>query len=401
MSTTAFTIRSLEKLAPQEKRYAVFDSQARGLAIAVHPSGAKTFFYMRKWHGAPRRKTIGGLEDVTIETARAKTAEFNAEWARWKMDGCAGVDPFAKPEAGEPTLNQLLEAYISRHLLLRAKRPQIAEKNTRWMFEKYLATFKNRKISTINRQSVLRLHGELGETHKFTANRLVQLLKALFFFAEQAEIWTGANPAKNIKLYHEPKRTRFLEPDELARLFTALRKEKNRDLTDFVNLCLWLGARKSDVLSLRWENISLPDNRLTIPDPKNRKPYVIPLTPEAIAILKSRQRTRTAGNPWVFPSHGASGHIVDLKGAWKKLLQRANVSGLRIHDLRRTQGSWQAAQGTSLPIIGKSLGHSSVAATQIYSQLSLDPVREAMTASNAAMFAASRKKVKLLAAHNG
>jgi integrase len=398
VSTTAFTIRSLEKLAPEEKRYAVFDSQARGLAIAVHPSGAKTFFYMRKWHGAPRRKTIGGLEDVTIETARTKTAEYNAEWARWKMDGCLGATPFEKPEEGEPTLNELLESYISRHLLLRAKRPQEAEKAARWMFRKYLTSFKNRKISTITRQSVLRLHAELGETHKFTANRLIQLLKALFFFAAQAEIWTGPNPCANIKLFHEAKRTRFMQPDELPRLFVALRKEKNRDLTDFVNLCLWLGARKSDVLSLRWENVSLPDNRVTIPDPKNRKPYLVPLTPEAVAILKSRERQKTKDTPWVFPSHGVTGHIVDLKSAWKKLLKRANIENLRIHDLRRTQGSWQAAQGTSLQIIGKSLGHSSVQATQIYSQVSLDPVRAAMTASNSAMFAASKKKVKLLAA---
>jgi integrase len=403
VGTSNFTIRFIEGLeVPKDKRYSVFDSQARGLAIAVHPSGARTFFYMRKWDGLPRRKTIGGWGDVDIETARTKTAEYNAEWARWKMDGCVGVDPFAKPEAGEPTLNELVEAYISRHLLLHAKRPKAAEQNLRWMVAKYLKNFLHRKVSTINRQSVRRLHDEMGEAHQFTANRVLQTIKSLYNFAEQAEMWTGPNPCKGVKLYHEPKRTRFVQPDELPRFFVALHKErkKNRDLTDFVNLCLWLGARKSDVLSLRWENISLADNRLTIPDPKNRRPYIIPVTPEASAILESRLRTRIAGNPWVFPSHGASGHVVDLKSAWKKFLQRAQIENLRIHDLRRTQGSWQAAQGTSLQIIGKSLGHSSVQATAIYSQLGLDPVRAAMTAANAAMVEASKKKVKLLAATN-
>jgi integrase len=68
---------------------------------------------------------------------------------------------------------------------------------------------------------------------------------------------------------------------------------------------------------------------------------------------------------------------------------------LRIHDLRRTLGSWQAALGTSLPIIGKSLGHQSLEATQIYSRLELDPVRQSVERAGAALLAAGRGPLTL------
>jgi integrase len=193
-------------------------------------------------------------------------------------------------------------------------------------------------------------------------------------------------------MFGETKRKRFLQPDELARLFRAMRSEPNPDLVDYVNLSLWTGCRRSDVLSMRWQDVHLEDNRLDIPDPK-AEPYSVPLTPEAIEILKRRLKKRRDDSPWVFPSIGATGHIVDLKKRWKELLKRAEITDLRQHDLRRTQGSWQAAQGTSLQVIGKSLGHASIQATAIYSQLQLDPVRESMAAANKQMGLAMRKRL--------
>jgi integrase len=69
-------------------------------------------------------------------------------------------------------------------------------------------------------------------------------------------------------------------------------------------------------------------------------------------------------------------------------LKRAGLTDLRIHDLRRTLGSWQAALGASLPIIGKSLGHQSLEATQIYSRLELGPVRQSVERAGQAMLLA-------------
>ena len=143
---------------------------------------------------------------------------------------------------------------------------------------------------------------------------------------------------------------------------------------------------------MRWQNIELADNRWSVPEPKNRTPYAVPLVREAIEMLKDRQS---------ICGTGASGHLVNLKRGWNGLLARAKITDLRIHDLRRTLGSWQAASGASLPVIGKSLGHRSTCATQIYARLDLDPVRASVTAATQAMIAAAKKKPKHLTAAGG
>ena len=73
---------------------------------------------------------------------------------------------------------------------------------------------------------------------------------------------------------------------------------------------------------------------------------------------------------------------------WARLLKRAGLQDRRLHDLRRSLGSWQAIGGSSLSVIGKSLGHTSLSATAIYARLSFDPVRESVERATAAMLAA-------------
>jgi integrase len=108
-------------------------------------------------------------------------------------------------------------------------------------------------------------------------------------------------------------------------------------------------------------------------------------------VLRSRLLNRVKDNAWVFPSDSSkSGHLLDLKRGWKKLRKRAKLTDVRIHDLRRTLGSWQAASGTSLQIIGKSLGHGSIQSTQVYAYLRMAPVRESVQNATAAMLTAAK-----------
>jgi integrase len=119
-------------------------------------------------------------------------------------------------------------------------------------------------------------------------------------------------------------------------------------------------------------------------------PYAVTLTNAAMALLQTRWNKReklNRGMPkkniekWVFPSDGATGHLVSPKTAWKRILERAGVTDLRIHDLRRTVGSYMAMQNISPAIIGKTLGHRSPTSTAIYARMNLDPVRAALEAT--------------------
>jgi integrase len=139
---------------------------------------------------------------------------------------------------------------------------------------------------------------------------------------------------------------------------------------------------------MRWDEIDWKRATWTIPAEKAKsdEDMNVVLSPVVIQILENRKASSLS--PWVFPGVGKSGHLVEPKTAWARIMKRAGLTDVRLHDLRRTLGSWQAATGASLPIIGKSLGHESLEATKVYARLNLDPVRESVNRATQAMLIA-------------
>ncbi len=385
-----FTKRSLESLeAPsaEDGRAIYHDTRERGLIFVVYPSGERSFVWYRKVRRRPTFRTLGPFPDLTIEQARGKASEMNARVAQ-------GLDPF-EPEG--ITFGVVYDRYIKEWLATEAKRPD-HEMAAAEACKRYLAQWSGLPLSQLCSDDVVRLHGHLKEKHGvFAANRTLQYLKAAINWARRARLFGGNNPAAGVGIFKEPKRKRYLQPDELKRLFKTMnRSETSDDLRHFVSLALFTGARRNDLARMRWEQICMTatgEQFWAIPDPKG-EPYNVPLTAPALRILAERRRERKDGNPWVFPGAGKSGHLQDPKHGWTTLRRRAKIEDVRLHDLRRTLGSWQAAQGASLHIIGKSLGHAdNSGATAIYSQLQLDPVRNSMKkAARAMLLTAGRRK---------
>jgi integrase len=146
---------------------------------------------------------------------------------------------------------------------------------------------------------------------------------------------------------------------------------------------------------MRWPQINFSRVVWTIPaeEAKEDEPLIIPLLPQALEILKRRKQAAT--NEWVFPGRGRTGHLVEPKSCWRRILEAAGLSNLWLHDLRRTMGSWQAMTGASLPIIGKSLGHApGSTATSVYARLIDAPVRESMQKATNALLLAGKVQRK-------
>ena len=135
---------------------------------------------------------------------------------------------------------------------------------------------------------------------------------------------------------------------------------------------------------MRWDELNLETGVWRIPETKNGDSHTIPLVPQATAILKTRQAK--SQSIWVLPGTGRFGYLNDPKKAWHRILERAQIENLRIHDLRRTLGSWQAAMGANSFIIGKTLGHKSPQSTAVYARLNLDPVRDSIEKATDSMF---------------
>lgn len=195
-----------------------------------------------------------------------------------------------------------------------------------------------------------------------------------------------------VDTFKSKARERFVQPgDEYLRLEAAINAEPNKTIRDFFWMLLFTACRRSNVLAMSWEQIDFDLALWRIPVTKNGDSQTVALTPSALEILRRRAEDAWRHEKWVFPSDrkgrstGVLGHLVSPRKAWLRILDRAEITDLRIHDLRRTAGSYMAIQGVSSTIIGKALGHRSPQATATYARLTHEPVRNAMEAAQSAL----------------
>ena len=366
-----FTKTVIDNLMPTQKRYKIYDVTIPKLAVIVTEKGTKSFVVIKRTATESIKVTIGHYPDVTIQQARTQAIFILKEIAE-------GKNPNEKKRKfrQEMTLKELFDMFMERY----SKRTKKSWKYDEREIPKHLGCWFNRKISTITKPQVQKLHEKISiENGMYQANRTLERLKSMYNRAIDWG-WDGTNPCNGIKKNKEVKRDRFLRPDELPRFFTALQNETNEVARNYIWMLLLTGARKTNVLAMRWDEIDFELQMWRIPDTKNGEPVNIPLTSLAMQLLKSIKHE----SEWVFPSSTSSaGHLQDPKKAWNRILKQAEIENLRIHDIRRTLGSYQAITGASLHVIGKSLGHKSSISTQIYARLTTDPVRASMeTATN-------------------
>lgn len=404
--------------------------QAGGLQLRVTSKGTKTFCVFRRIRaGQPERITLGRYPEMTIDQARRQATIISAAIAE-------GVNPAAAKRAhkAELTFADLFGEYIERHA--KPKKATWAEDEQR--YRQYLQKpVGNKKLSAVDRKVVAQVHSNITLAgHPTVANRVLALISSVFGWAINVGL-VEANPAKGIKRNKERSRDRFLQGDELPRFFKSLAQESNETMKDYFLLSLLTGARRANVLSMRWQDINFGRAEWRIEKTKNGEPQTVTLSPEALQILEQRKPEQAP--TYVFPGDGKSGHLEEPKKGWMRILARAecieiadrlmhagkfdtaseaalqdsvsrptaaleklkeisrshniNLDGaslgnLRIHDLRRTLGSWQAKTGASLATIGKSLNHKNIATTAIYARLDLDPVRDSVNTATRAMLAA-------------
>ena len=380
-SRFVFTEANIKSLStPASGREWHYDTKQPGLALMKTSTGG-IGFYFYKWHnGKPVRMLLGKSPALTVIQARDAIRKHLGRIAD-------GGDPYADRQARrqEPTLQQLFahwELYAAAH------KKALSARHDSLNYANHLAKWGTRRLSTIKKTDVQALHSEIGaKSGPYAANRVLALLAAMFNRSEDLG-YSGQNPACKIAKFKEQSRDRFLQPNELEAFFAALNAESPL-FRDFFLIALLTGARKSNVMTMRWEQLNLDSCLWRIPETKGGTVVVVPLVAPAIAILKARQ-AEANGCEWVFPGHRRGDPMGNPGKVWKRICEAAGIKDLRIHDLRRSLGSWMAGQNTSLLIVGKALGHRTPQATAIYARLSLDPVRQAVDSAAAAMLAAGK-----------
>jgi integrase len=373
-----FTEGYIRGLTPRKTRTKYWDSKVTGLLVEVMTSGAKIHRFRRTVNNKIETETIGNCNEVSLDQARASAVTFSGKIVR----GESLKDARAKA-AAEPTLEKLFELYFT--LYVDGERTTAAELKKE--AKGYWGDLYHRRVSAITTLQIQEKKAQLamskdGKTHKHRANKALDLLKAAYKWGvDNASV--KENVAKPVKNFKTSSRKRIIEPFEFGPLLKAINKYSDTQLRDFFLMCLFTGQRSGKVMSMRREDISFEHPTWLIEKDKNGDANYVPLTEDAFAVLKARYKDRGT-IPWVFPggqSHKPTGsHLKEPKTAWKNILLEAekyvirpegkpSITTLRIHDLRRSMGSYAAMSGQNTPVIMQMLGHKSAQGAAPYQRV--------------------------------
>jgi integrase len=231
-----------------------------------------------------------------------------------------------------------------------------------------------------------------------TVNRYLAALSHVFTYAVKELNWMDENPLAKVSKEKEPSgRTRFLSEAERDAFLDACQASTSPDLYPAVVLALSTGARRQEIIGLRWREVDLKRGRVTLPDTrtKNSEPRVLPLTHHALALLQERVKVRRIDTDLIFPARDRYRRLraataplppVDLRTPFETALKRAGITGFRWHDLRHTAASYLAMNGATLAEIAEILGHKTLAMVKRYSHLSEAHTAAVVEKMNRAMF---------------
>ena len=416
------------------RQYAIWDTELKGFGLRVNSTGVKTFVIRYRVGGGRtavgRMHVIGRYGPLTADKARKDAKVALAEVT-------AGGDPQGGRAASraEMTVADLCDLYlaegcatkkastlatdkvrIERHIKPLLGRNRVCDVN-RAEIERFLSDVaagktaspqkptrkalraKGLKGAALETADARKLNDPVARGGKGTASRTLGLLGGIMAFAVTRGMRPD-NPVRGVKRFTDKRCERFLSPAELGRLGTVLEAMEAEGEHPYglaiIRLLAFTGARRSEIASLKWQEVDLERGALRLDDSKTGQ-KILTISPGAAAILSGL--TPTAGSPYVFPAgqrkpkrkakadgtgegdakveKHIEGHYQGVAHVWEAARERAGLSDVRLHDLRHTFASFGAGGGLGLPVIGKLLGHRNAATTSRYAHLADDPLRKA------------------------
>lgn len=376
MPKIRLTERWLETLSPARTAAFYWDTKQSGLGVRLSAKGEAYFVadYRVRGSRTRRRIALGKHGAITLEEARQRARKLVSAG----LDGC---DPVAESnaKARRPTFDALVATWLDVHVA-RKRSPRTLD-DYGAVYRRYLQRqFGSVIAADIRRSAVVALHAKMAETPK-AANYAIVVGKAAFNYGLRSELLPAGlpNPFSQIELYPSQAHERYLSGAEVVRISQASAElEASGEISPWaaaaLRLYLLTGARKSELLTLRWEWVDLEQRALLLPRSKTGKRHV-KLNAAALQVLCNIPRVQ--GNPFVIVGQKSGSHMVSLTRPWRRICAKAEVTGCRIHDLRHSFASFAAADGLSLLIIGRLLGHTVPATTQRYAHLTDDALTRA------------------------
>ncbi len=360
------TDAGITRLRPREREFTAWDSRVPGLGVRVRPNGGKSYVFIRTVGRRTKRISLGSTDSVGIDEVRRECLSRKAD------EDLAGPTEQVQeaPSFGDFVAGEWNAAHMERF------KPSTRKCTECFLRTQLLPAFGATAMDRITGRQVERWFDEYSQTSPGGANRALDVLRQILNFG----IACGrlkTNPARGVRRNRRTPLTRFLSREEVRRLHDALdaasrRGQSQRQQADVIRLLLLTGARKGEILNLRWTEVD--GDTLALADSKTG-PRKICLNPQARAILDRQPR---GPGLYLFPSPDSPdrSRCGDLR-VWPSVRREAGIEDVRLHDLRHNYASWAVMNGVPVPVVSRLLGHSSTKMTLRYVHLCDRDIRTA------------------------
>jgi integrase len=340
---------------PRERPLVIWDEKQRGLALAIHPGGAKTWKCVYSLHGRPRWYTIGGAHAIGLADARNRTRKLLARVAD-------GDDPHADrmAERGKGTFAELASDYVERY----AKRKNRSWRQADALVRKHiLPRWGALKAASITRADARALMARIAAP--VVANQTLAAASAIFSWAIRQEI-VAANPCKLIDRNETRSRERVLSETELRQFWAAF-DDAEPAVGAALKVVLLTGQRPGECARIRHEHVAdgwwtmpgAPDDALGWPGTKNGQTHRVWLAEPVQTLL-----SRIDGEGFIFPR--ARSLDDDMRTAMRDICAKLGVDRATPHDLRRTFSSLVTALGFGRDAMNRVTNHKEGGIADVY-----------------------------------
>jgi len=314
------------------------------------------YYYIRYWINSKEHKeSIGKIGIVTKAQAQVRLDEIKKKITLGRLNQINVVIP---------TLNEFTDTYL--------KYARDIDKKRSWKRDelclRHLNTFFNdKKLSEITVENIDEYKEHRLEFVKpATVIRELGVLRHLFNFAEKRNKFFSKNPVSKAGLIKvNNQQERILNYEEEQRLLSNC----NYYMKNIIICALNTGMRKSEIISLKWSNVDLKNNIITLEhtNTKSKKSRKIPIN-SVMRKLFLELKIQREGNEFVFLNSDRKPYTRQdsLNSAYYKALEKANIQGLRFHDLRHTCATRMIENGANIVAVKEILGHSSLDMTMRY-----------------------------------
>jgi len=392
---------------PDSTRATLFDAEVIGFSVEAMRTGRKFFRFQWKRKGKQGLETIGEYGSMTLEQARARATAL-----RGRLYDGQNPTEARQAEAAERvraiTVGDLIEKWLAEgRAAAPSKRESSWSTDTRKLRGHITPLLGSRPAREITKHDIETAQRQISEGAtardmktkakgrsivtggQGAARSAVMSLSACFDWGIDQGI-VDENPCLRVKKPKPRKLESFLSQAEANTLFTVLGDmvaagELHSAFADMIRLLLLTGARKSEIQALQWSEVDFERHLIRLSRERSKTgEKTIPLNKQAMNVLKARQSmlekcnvkndAGEARRAYVFPSRLGAAYMVGLQKAWERVRTKAELGNARIHDLRHSFASFAAANGASLFLIGRALGHSQSQTTERYAHLRDDPL---------------------------